>query len=252
MDIIVKNNCFSNHIDNNLRITNNSITFYKSGEYNIIISNSKHLDINIELMNDVFVKLFIVGRDCDIKIKSIYNLNKNSSLKIFKFYSNLNTFEEEIINLNEENTCFSENFSSISSLNEDYHIVINHNNSYTSSYISNRCIGCKGSNINFVIDSKLPKGNINCAMDQTTKILTLGEVNAKIEPNMFIDEDSVDARHGSVIGTFRDEDVFYLMSRGIDEKSAIDLLLKGFIFSNLELNMDNKAMIYECIKDIGR
>ena len=35
------------------------------------------------------------------------------------------------------------------------------------------------------------------------------------------------------------DDIFYLMSRGIDNEVAIDLLLKGFIFSNLEFITSN-------------
>ena len=106
--------------------------------------------------------------------------------------------------------------------------------------------------MNITIDSVLPKGNTDCVIDQTTKVITLGESNVKIEPNMFIDEDTVIAKHGSSIGTFSYDDIFYLISRGIPNEVAIDLLLKGFIFSNLELDIDTRAFIYECIKSIRR
>ena len=89
-------------------------------------------------------------------------------------------------------------------------------------------------------------------MDQTTKILTLGDVDAKISPNMFIEEDSVTAKHGSVISSFNEEEIFYLQSRGISEEEAIYLLIKGFIFSNLDLNMENKSIVYDCINNIRR
>ena len=76
----------------------------------------------------------------------------------------------------------------------------------------------------------LEKGNTDCIMDQNSRILTLGDVQAKIIPNMFIEEDSVEARHGSIIGSFDEEEVFYLMSRGISREEAILLLIKGFLF----------------------
>jgi len=69
---------------------------------------------------------------------------------------------------------------------------------------------------------------------------------------MYIEEDTVKASHGSVIGTFNYDDIFYLMSRGITEEESYMLLLKGFIFNNLELNLENRAIIYECIKNIRR
>ena len=61
----------------------------------------------------------------------------------------------------------------------------------------------------------------------------MGAVDAAIRPNMYIEEDDVVARHGSVIGKFSPDDIFYITSRGIPEKEAILLLIRGFILSNL-------------------
>ena len=252
MKIIIDKNKQTNYKDNFININNNNITFTNNGEHNITIKNSTNLNLNIKVEKDVHIKLFIESIDNKLNIKNNYILNENSNLFISKFYSNKEVKEEEIIELNGKEAKFNYKFASIGKNNEDYHIIINHNDKNTSSYISNKCIGCNNSKINFIIDSILPKGNTSCIMDQTTKILTLGDVQAKIEPNMFIDEDTVSARHGSVIGTFSYDDIFYLMSRGITEEEAYDLLLKGFLFSNLELNMENKAKIYECIKAIRR
>lgn len=252
MNIIINNNKIDNYQDKLININNNNITFKKDGEYNITINNSNNIKLNIILEKNISIKLFIQSINNKIIQNLHYTLNQNSKLSISKFYFNDNVTEEEIVNLDGENSFFNSYFSSISKNNENYHIIINHNNKNTNSYISNKCIGCNNSNLNFVIDSILAKGNTNCIMDQTTKILTLGNVAAKIDPNMFIDEDTVEARHGSVIGTFNYDDIFYLMSRGIPENDSINLLLKGFIFSNLELNMDNKALVYECIKNIRR
>ena len=87
-------------------------------------------------------------------------------------------------------------------------------------------------------------------MDQTSRILTLGEVNATIIPNMFIDENSVEAKHGSVIGGFQEDEIFYLMSRGIPYEEARNLLIKGFIFSNLVVDMEKRAQILSIIQNI--
>ena len=55
----------------------------------------------------------------------------------------------------------------------------------------------------------------------------MGECDTKISPNMFIDLDDVIAKHGSAIGTFKDDQVFYLMSKGINYNDALKLLIKG-------------------------
>lgn len=250
MNIII-NNKLEDYQDEYIKIQNNNITFLLSNEYTITV-NTINKNLHLELIDNVNVKLFIISKNNNLNIKYTYTLNKNSNLQIFKFYFNDFVKEEEIINLNGELSTFSSNFSSITKSNENYNSIINHNNKNTSSYISNKCICCDNSNMNITIDSILPKGNTNCIMEQTTKVLILGEANVKIEPNMFIDEDTVIAKHGSSIGTFSYDDIFYLISRGIPNEIAIDLLLKGFIFSNLELDIDTRAFIYECIKSIRR
>ena len=95
-----------------------------------------------------------------------------------------------------------------------------------------------GSKLDFVINSIVKKEYSGSVLDQNTRIVTIGDSDAKISPNMFIDCDDIEARHGSVVGTFKDELVFYLMSRGIEYNDCIKLLVKGFLFSNIDV--DNK------------
>ena len=251
-NIIINNNIIKNYSDEYIIIKDNSLTFLKNNEYNITYINSTNINLNINIKDNVSIKLFIMSKDNNIKINNTYTLNEKSNLIVFIFYSNKKVLENINVNLEGKHSFISYNFSSITQNEDKYHLVINHNNSYVKSIISNKSIGYDNSKIDFTIDSILPKGNINCVMDQTTKILTLGEVDAKISPNMFIEEDSVEAKHGSVISSFNEEEIFYLTSRGIDSYEAIYLLIKGFIFSNLVLNMENKAIIYDCRNIIRR
>ena len=84
-------------------------------------------------------------------------------------------------------------------------------------------------------------------MNQDTKIINLSDSHSKINPNMYIDVDDVEARHSSVIGSFNEEELFYLMSRGISYDEAVKLLIKGYILSNLDLDMDKRNKILNVI-----
>ena len=75
----------------------------------------------------------------------------------------------------------------------------------------------------------------------------MGECDASISPNMFIDLDDISAKHGSVIGSFKDEDIFYLMSKGISYSDVIKLLIKGYILSNMEIDADTRMNILQII-----
>ena len=60
-------------------------------------------------------------------------------------------------------------------------------------------------------------------LNQQTKIVNLGDSDNKINPNMFIGDYSSTAIHSSVIGNINEEDLFYLMSRGVSYDEAVKL-----------------------------
>ena len=57
----------------------------------------------------------------------------------------------------------------------------------------------------------------------------MGRNNSIIKPNLFIDEYNVNAKHSAIIGKFNEEEIFYLKTKGLSEKQALDLLINGFI-----------------------
>ena len=65
---------------------------------------------------------------------------------------------------------------------------------------------------------------------QLSKALLLSdtsEFNAK--PELEIYADDVKCSHGSTSGSINEDSIFYLMTRGIDRKSAVELLTKAFL-----------------------
>lgn len=248
--ILITNNILNNYKDSNIEIKDNKITFLTNGDYTLEYINSTNINLNINIPDNITIKLFILSTDNNILINNNYTLGTNSNLIIFKFYNNKSTSEEVLFNLNGHKSMLSYNFSSITINNDEYHIIVNHNNNQVTSKISNKCIGLNNSKLKIQIDSNLNKGNLDCVMDQNSRILTLGDVDATIIPNMFIEEDSVEARHGSVVGRIRPEDIFYLMSRGITENESINLIVKGLIFSNLVLDMEKRAQILRIIEEL--
>lgn len=245
--IVIDNNILTNYQDKYVTIKDNIVYFTNDGEYCIEYLNCSNFNINYCLEDNITVKLFIHSVDNNFTVNDNYTLNTNSNLLLSKFYNNETIKENTVINLNGTKSKINYSFSNICKNSEEYNITINHNNNYVNSYINNKTISLENSKITFNIDSILPKGNIGCIMDQNTKIIELGNTESKINPNMYIEENDVEARHGSVIGNFDDESIFYLTSRGIEEKEAIKLLIKGFLLSNLSLNINLKNRILEII-----
>lgn len=249
-NILVINNEL-NVIDNEyVSYKDNVITFKKNCDYDLIYENNVNITINV--LDNVFVRLFIYSENIDILSNVIYNIFDNGRVLVYKFYANNNVLENVTMNLNGYMSRIDYSFSNIVKDNEKYNFVINHNNSNSISNLSNRSICLDNAKIDYNIDTVVDNGNVNCNMNQDTKVINMGDNKSTIRPNMYISEDDVEARHASVIGTLNEDELFYLMSRGIDYNNSVKLLVKGYIFSNLELDMEKRNKILNIINKYWR
>lgn len=65
-------------------------------------------------------------------------------------------------------------------------------------------------------------------------LLLSDTAKAEAIPSLEIDENEVKAGHASTVGPVDEEQLFYLMSRGINQKEAEILVVKGFLYPVLE------------------
>ena len=249
-NILVINNNIDNYNDDNIEIKNNTIYFKKSAKYNIKYNNTNTINITYKLKDNINITIYEyqnITSSLNSNIK--YILEENSILNINKFSINNTTKETITIDLEGINAEINYHFSNISTNQENYHIIINHNSPKTTSNIINRTISTNDAMIDYTIDSILPKNNYGCILNQETKIITNDSSNCYIRPNMFIDEEDVDARHASYIGKFKEDELFYLMTRGLSLKESIKLLVKGYILSNINVEEELEKII---INDINK
>ena len=229
--LVSRDNIITN--SDNVLIDGNVIKLLISDIYTIEYNDVEDIDLCIYVDGNIDVVLYESSFLDRINVNNKYII-KDGTLRVNKFYDTL--YVDEVIDLMCEFSKIDYRFSNICKKNENYIININHNNRNTVSNINNKTIAMDGSKINFVINSIVEKEFEKSILDQNTRIVTIGDVDAKISPNMFIDLDDVEARHGSVIGTFKDEMVFYLMSRGITYSDSVKLLVKGYLFSNIDVD----------------
>lgn len=230
----------------------NSITFTKNGDYIVEYIDCNNINLTIKILDDVSINLYVVSSDNNIVSNIKYVLNKNSYLNVNKFYNNTSVRENININLDGYYSSINYKFSGITRGEEVYNMKIFHNNSNTNSIVSNHLIANVDSKIDFSIDSKVLSSSNSCSMNQDTRIINIGDNKSVIRPNMFIDNYDVEAKHSSVIGKFREEDIFYMLSRGIDYNTAFKLLVKGYIFSNMDKFMFMRAYVLNVINEYWR
>jgi Fe-S cluster assembly protein SufD len=78
---------------------------------------------------------------------------------------------------------------------------------------------------------------------QENKNLLIGEAKVDTRPQLEILANDVHCAHGAAVGRVDQEALFYLMSRGIEERQAKSLFIKGFFEPLLKRVVDKNALI---------
>ena len=245
--ILIGKNIISNN--DKVIIYRNRITFSEAGEYFVEYIDDVKKKIIFDIYDDV--KLIETSFNNNLSLDNKYIVN-NGKLSVIKFYNNEMVKENINIDLCNVGCRVDYLFANICKGMEDYIININHKCMNTVSNINNRSVALKNSRLNFIINSSVVKKANKSILNQNTRIVVMDQCDAKIEPNMFIDIDDVEAKHGSIIGSFKDEDVFYLMSKGINYDDVLKLLIKGYLLANIGGYFDLRQRIMNIINSYWR
>lgn len=203
-------------------------------DYNF--TNSKlEVCINVSSDIDFNVNEIISGNDCKIRTK--YSIGSNSSVNVFKF-NNIDSIKEYFIcNLDGIGASINYNLKTISINPENYDFLIYHNFKNTNSSINTNGVSIKEGSILFNVSSFIPNCVTGCVASQDNRIINLNDNYSTIKPNLYIDCDDVVANHSAWVGSFNEDELFYLQSRGIKRDDATKLLLTGFLTSDMSSNM---------------
>lgn len=227
------------HIDNNSNLTNITI----KEDTNIFYNNAKK-NITIEILKDC--KVFEYIKDSNIET----NYKINSSLYINRFV--VNSSIKTIIDLNKEEIELNYYYSNINILDNKYEITINHNKKRTISNVINHGINLSNNKLSYIVNGKVSKDSSGVICNQDSKIILTDDNNCLIKPNLIIDNDDVIANHSSYIGYFKKDEIFYLMTRGINELDSEKLLVKSFLIGNMDISYEERKIILENINSHWR
>ena len=231
---------------------NKLIAISKLGQEEIVLNkleDSIYLidkSVNIKVINGINVKVIDTLNDGNVSIDveegssvdyySISTKNTNKSFNVdgeirFIGISLDKTDEKFEVSLNKENSSFNLKLLSIAkNLKSNYYFNVIHNNKYTFSNIENVGVAKDNGSINFEVIGKINKGMAKSRCSQISRGVVMdddSEVLAK--PILLIDEFDCFANHGAAIGKISDENLFYMMSRGLTKDESVLLILQGMI-----------------------
>lgn len=220
---------------------------------NLVIEEDTELVFNFK---DTSRDIYIVVEDniclniVDISFNTSNKINitlKNDSRVIYNKFS-INSGDYIYTLLDGEYSNVVINNSVVNNDDTKMKFVIEHNNTNTSSNLSNHGVNNSSGTLYFNVDSKINRSASLACADQENKIINLVKGDSKILPNLLVDNYDVSASHSAYISDFDKKSMFYLKSRGISEKDARRLLLEGFLIGNLDVDDETKKNLLSYIK----
>ena len=216
-------------------------------EYKFIDSK---LEVLINVNSDIDLNISEIITGSSAKVRTKYSIGSNSCVNVSKF-NNIDSIKEYFIcNLDGENASINYNFKTISINPENYDFLVYHNYCNTNSNINTNGVSIKDGRVLFNVSSFIPKDIAGCMATQDNRIINLNDNESVIKPNLYIDCCDVSASHSAWVGSFKEEELFYLQSRGINRSDATKLLLTGFLTSNI--SEDLSSYIKNIIDDYWR
>lgn len=191
-------------------------------------------EIFLVVSENVNVTFNLLGKNSNLKIKIKVLENSTLTINILLLDSN----SDIMVELSGINATIYINNSLISNTNSLNKIDVFHLVENTSSYLCNHGYSLNRANIILDVNAYIPKNSNKCISKQDNQIIEKDNSMSQINPNLYIENYDVDASHSAYIGRFKDEYLFYMMSRGINIKDATYLLLKAYLLGNFKLKED--------------
>lgn len=242
---------YSNYILNNSNITiEEQFVLYNGAKINYYLNTQLNENSNLNLVS--VENISNKKSNCFTHNVNVLN-NANLQLTYINL-NNANTVNNSYIELNSENAQAVVNTLSVAHNKVNYanKIEIKHLSKNTTSEINNVGIVNHFAKLNIDGLSVIEKGYSKSNAYQKTKIINLSDTAKSIaNPQLVINEYDVKAGHSANVGRLDDEQIYYLMSRGLTKQKAIELILMAYVNQSVE-KINNKKLKNKVLKIISK
>ena len=176
------------------------------------------------------------------KILYVLDDNKNSDYKYnidedtVIYHFSINSTNNVLIDIVKENVTVNYYYSNINYDDNTLNIKVSHLASNAHSEIFNHGVNVYNNKLTYYVDGIVLKSSSKCICNQDNQIINMEDGKSTICPNLLIDNYDVDSNHAAYIGSFNEDILFYMMSRGISRDIASRLLINGFLIGEADIN----------------
>lgn len=189
------------------------------------------------------------------KVLYVFDSNKTSNYKYnisedtIIYHFSINSSSNVDINIINENVTLYYYYSNINYDDNEFKISIKHLVSNSHSELFSHGVNVYNNKLTYYVDGVVLKEFTGCICNQDNQIININDGKSTICPNLLIDNYDVDSNHAAYIGSFREDILFYMMSRGISRGKAIKLLINGFLINSDSVD---RSKIYPFISEIEK
>ncbi len=234
---------------NNLTITNDfdsDVVVVDSDMIIVIELEEVERNLTINVTDNTCLRVFDCGDRTHNNI--VYNIGKNANVIINKLSKD--SCDKFVFNMNEVDSVLDVHNSIINYGNNSFTVTINHDYENCNSKVVNHAINVNDGEFKFIVDGVITRHANETKLRQDNKIINLNCGKSFILPNLIVDNSLIEASHAAYIGSFDDDKLFYLESRGVNEKDATSLLIKAFLLNNMELEEKERDIFIAKIENI--
>ena len=154
------------------------------------------------------------------------------------------------LHLDEEGASLTLRTATLSQSEKNYQINCIHHARHTRSEMKNYFVLLEGGSCRMEAVGKIEKGAGQSQSHQVSRGLTFDQLQrAVILPQLLIDENDVEASHATTLGQIDEEQMYYLQSRGLTRKEAMQLITTGYLLPVAEA-IEDESLRQRCQDEI--
>ncbi len=208
-----------------------NIEVKKDTSLQICYRNSREikLDITIVVQPHVTFHLQEMKTAKNTKIQTQYSIFERANVYIHKFFDTSFVREHDVFYLNGYGATVDVSTKGILKEKSTLDMMVYHNFPATNSTIDNQLITIQKGLLKLYVTTIVYPKMRGCKANQNNRILKENKENSMIQPILLIEENDIEASHNAYIAPIDKEMLYYFYTRGLDEKTAKKIYMKGFL-----------------------
>ena len=205
-----------------------------AGKVVITLAGDRELkiDFNVKVASDSNVSFLTINHvNGDVELNEKFAIYSDSSVAIAHAdFTEYNSQYDADYQLLGQGASLAVQTASLSSSRKVFNQDTFHQVGNTTAHVNNYGVVMSHGYTDMVVRNTIVQGAHHSSTHQASRLLTYDKTSiGKILPVLYIYDNEVEASHAATLGQPDEEQIYYLETRGLTQKEAISLIVKGYL-----------------------